>query len=111
MRLKTSWLILFLAFSSAFLLAQHSEESIKILVAIEGMACQEGCADTIAENLRKVEGINTAEVSYKTGEAIIEYDNSLISINGLKKIITDTKVKNYVYIVKEVRTMTNEIEE
>ncbi|WP_171036999.1 heavy-metal-associated domain-containing protein [Maribacter algarum] len=111
MRIKTSWLLLFMAFSSAILAAQHREESIKISVTIEGMACQEGCADTIAENLRKVEGINTAEVSYKNGEALIEYDNRLISIDGLKKIITDTKVKNYVYIVKEVRAITNEIEE
>ncbi|MFK7812634.1 MAG: heavy-metal-associated domain-containing protein [Maribacter sp.] len=107
MKVKAIYLIFLFAFSSTFLSAQHSEEIFKIIVTVEGMACQEGCADTIADNLRKTEGIKTAEVSFETGEAIVEYDNGLISLNGLKKVITDTKVKDYVYTVKRVVSKTD----
>ncbi|MFK7811141.1 MAG: heavy-metal-associated domain-containing protein [Maribacter sp.] len=103
MNLKTKLLVFFLTFSSMFLSAQHSEEHIKVTITIEGMACQEGCAETIAKNLKETEGIHTAKVSYETGEAIVEYDNGSISMNNLKKVITNTKVKNYVYKVNEVR--------
>lgn len=79
-------------------------------ITISGMACQEGCADKIAENLTKTEGVVSAEVSYETGEAIVQYDNLLITMDKIKQVITDTKVKEYVYSINKV-IIKNEIVE
>lgn len=87
-----------------------SSETTTATITIAGMACQEGCADTIAENLLKITGVASAEVSYKTGEAIVQFDSSLIHINRLKKVITDTKVKDYVYVVKGIILKNKTIE-
>ncbi len=43
---------------------ENSKNSL-VLVGIEAMACQHGCADTIAANLKNPKGIKTAEVSYQ----------------------------------------------
>ena len=80
------------------------------IITISGMACQEGCADKIAENLLKTEGIVSAEVSYKAGEAIVQFDNLLITTKKIEQIITETKVKDYVYEIKKV-IIKNEIVE
>lgn len=115
MKTKTLYLLFFLAFSSAFMCAQESventvltSEKITVIITIDGMACQEGCADAIGKNLKNTEGINSAQVSYESGEAIVQFDNSLVTINSLQKVITDTKVKDYVYVVKEL-VIKNEI--
>ena len=42
-------------------------------IIIDGMACQAGCADVIQKNLVDLEGIQSAEVSYDKGEAVIEF--------------------------------------
>lgn len=109
MKTKTIYLLFFLAFSSALISAQEnnqnatiSSEKISAVITIEGMACQEGCADAIAKSLLETEGIDSAKVSYETKEALVQFDNSLVTINGLKKVITDTRVKDYVYVVKEL---------
>ncbi|MFS4492427.1 heavy-metal-associated domain-containing protein [Maribacter sp. 2308TA10-17] len=109
MKAKTSWLFFFLTFSSAFIYAQGSNESMMLsdekitaVITIDGMACQEGCANTISKNLLETDGVHMAEVSYETGKAIVQFDNSLLTINSLQKIITDTKVKDYIYVVKEL---------
>jgi copper chaperone CopZ len=99
-----------IGFLSVFLLgnmtlsAQESRDEVSesAVITIEGMACQEGCADTISANLKKVSGVTAVEVSYATGQANINFNTNEVSIDVLKAVITNTKVKNYVYTIKEV---------
>jgi copper chaperone CopZ len=71
-------------------------------IEIEGMACQEGCADAINKNLEAANGVLTTEVSYENKKAIISFDAQLISATTIQKIITDTKVKDYQYSIKNI---------
>ncbi len=71
-------------------------------INIEGMACQEGCADTIQQNLVELEGVNSAEVSFDKGTAVVEFIPSSVTSKEIQKSITDTKVKDYVYTIKDI---------
>lgn len=72
------------------------------VISIEGMACQEGCADKISSNLKDAEGVVSTVVSYEKKEAIITFDTRTITPELLKSIITNTKVKEYVYTIKNI---------
>ncbi|SFR54230.1 heavy-metal-associated domain-containing protein [Maribacter stanieri] len=78
-----------------------------IVVNIDGMACQEGCADKIASNLKTNDGVISADISFENKNGIIVYDPSLISIEQVKSVITDTKVKDYNYTINSVKTQDN----
>lgn len=71
-------------------------------IGINGMACQAGCADKIAINLKKTKGVVSATVSYDEKEAVVEFDTTLISPLVLKSIITNTKVKEYIYTINTI---------
>lgn len=73
-----------------------------VIIGIDGMACQEGCADKIAENLKHTAGVKSVEVSFIEKEAVIDYNPSVIALTDLKYIITNTKVKQYVYTINSV---------
>lgn len=73
-----------------------------VLITIEGMACQEGCADTIKMNLEDLKGVQSAEVSYDKKQAVVSFDKNTVSLDVLKNTITDTKVKDYNYTIKNV---------
>jgi copper chaperone CopZ len=76
--------------------------STAVIIEIGGMACQEGCADKIASNLNKKEGVISAEVSFKDKKGVIVFDPNLVSMEYLKSTITSTKVKNYEYTITSV---------
>ena len=80
---------------------QAAELLESVSFTINGMACQEGCADVISANLKKISGVRFAEVSFATRLANIEFDANAVSIDSLKSIITNTKVKNYSYTIEE----------
>ncbi|MEP2058323.1 MAG: heavy metal-associated domain-containing protein [Maribacter litoralis] len=71
-------------------------------IGIDGMACQEGCADKIASNLKEKDGVISADISFDNKNGNIVFDPSLISIAEVKSIITDTKVKDYNYTITSV---------
>lgn len=109
MSVKNLIIILALAFASPVITAQTPtptktrtvEFTTTIAyVTIDGMACQEGCADTIAKNIEEAKGVQSALVSYTEGKAIIKFDNTLIKIAEIEDIIKGTKVKDYVYAIK-----------
>lgn len=104
MKQKTILLFIFLTFSSIILLGQETELENKITatISILGMACQEGCADTIAENLKNTNGVNEVTVSYETKEAVVNFNENIVTIDHLKNVITSTKVKEYVYTINQV---------
>lgn len=80
---------------------QTSEVLESVNFTINGMACQEGCADAISANLKKVSGVYFAEVSFSTRLATIEYNANVVSVDSLKSVITNTKVKEYIYTIEE----------
>ncbi|WP_291962308.1 heavy-metal-associated domain-containing protein [Maribacter sp.] len=80
--------------------------STTILLTIEGMACQEGCADKISSNLMETEGVVSSDINFKNKSGLITFDPSIITTEEVKKIITDTKVKDYSYSITSTKTIT-----
>jgi copper chaperone CopZ len=95
--------IIMLCLTVNILEAQDTSNTIAI-IEIDGMACQEGCADKIASNLKETEGVISAEVSFKDKKGVVVFDQNLVSIEDLKFVITSTKVKDYEYIINSVIT-------
>lgn len=81
--------------------------SKSVIITIKGMACQEGCADAISANLKKVPGVTAVAVSFASGKAVIDFKNNEVAIDTLKEVITKTKVKEYVYTIKEVELLAD----
>ncbi|MEP2280700.1 heavy metal-associated domain-containing protein [Maribacter sp.] len=76
-------------------------------IGIDGMACQEGCADKIASNLKERDGVISADISFDNKNGLIVFDPTLISIEEVKTIITGTKVKDYKYTINSITTQDN----
>lgn len=83
-----------------------NSDSKTILIGIEGMACQEGCADKISSNLMEREGVVSSDISFKDKSGLITFDPNIITMEEVKRIITDTKVKDYVYTITSNKTIT-----
>lgn len=101
MKLNIS-IIIFIFVSALSFGQKKRNETNKITTAvfeINGMACQERCADKIGSNLTAIEGVSSAVVSYEKKEAIIEFNPNVLSITDLKSVITNTKVKDYIYTI------------
>tara|TARA_B100000886_G_scaffold340532_1_gene310901 strand:+ start:1041 stop:1415 length:375 start_codon:yes stop_codon:yes gene_type:complete len=62
---------------------------------IDGMTCQVGCAAYIDEELEKVSGVVSADVSFENKLASITYDNSLISEHDIVSAINSLKDSAY----------------
>ena len=79
-------------------------------ITIDGMACQAGCADVIQKNLEDLDGIRSAEVSYDKGEAVVAFIPAQTNADEIRKTITNTKVKDYIYTIKNlnINTKTSE---
>ena len=82
--------------------ATEVAKSITAIVEIDGMACQEGCADAIRAHLKDVKGVSHAAVSFVDKSATIHFDPTVTSMANIEKVITDTKVKAYVYTIRKV---------
>ncbi|WP_300023824.1 heavy-metal-associated domain-containing protein [uncultured Maribacter sp.] len=80
--------------------------STTILLTIEGMACQEGCADKISSNLMETEGVVSSDINFKNKSGLITFDPNIITLEEVKTIITDTKVKDYAYTITSTKTIT-----
>ena len=63
-------------------------DSRTVTFAIEGMSCG-GCATSISEALRRVEGVLGADVSYDERRATVEYDSDRVSQDRLMEVIRD----------------------
>ncbi|RDY59556.1 heavy-metal-associated domain-containing protein [Flagellimonas nanhaiensis] len=116
MKIKLLSCLLFLFLSVHFVGAQTTKEqssskeipSVSLAkITIDGMACQEGCADTIQLNLSKIKGVHKATVSFETGMAMVEFDPKMVSEEEIQKTITDTRVKDYVYSIKDIVILEN----
>ncbi|APQ17061.1 heavy-metal-associated domain-containing protein [Maribacter hydrothermalis] len=87
--------------SSAIAIIENAKTT-EVLIGIDGMACQEGCADKIALNLMEIKGVSSAEVSFDQKNGIVVFDPKLTSIEDLKSTITNTKVKECQYTINSV---------
>jgi len=67
----------------------------KVEMTIDGMSCQVGCAAYIDEELEKVSGVVSADVSFENKLASICYDNSLISEHDIVSAINSLKDSAY----------------
>ena len=67
----------------------------KVEMTIDGMSCQVGCADYINDELEKVSGVVSADVSFENKLASITYDNSLISEHDIVGTINSLKDSAY----------------
>ena len=103
--------IIIFCLTANILVAQDGSNAISIIepasstavtMEIKGMACQEGCADKIASNLKEKKGVISVDVSFKDKKGFIVFDSNLVSIEDLKSVITNTKVKDYEYIINAV---------
>ena len=61
----------------------------KIQLPIQGMSCAT-CSQTIADALRKLDGIQDVTVNYATDEGVVEYDPDQISLNEIYNTIDAT---------------------
>jgi copper chaperone len=59
----------------------------KLLLEIEGMSCQRGCADGIDAKLKKTTGILSSRTVFETGRSTVEYDESQIKKQAILDII------------------------
>ena len=69
---------------------------------ITGMACQEGCADVLQENIMGLLGVQKALISYEKAFAVILFDSKSVSIDDIVSVIKETKVKEYIYNVENI---------
>ena len=67
----------------------------KVEMTIDGMSCQVGCAAYIDEELEKVSGVVSANVSFENKLASVSYDNSLISEHDIISAINSFKDSAY----------------
>ena len=79
-------------------------------ITIDGIACQAGSADAIQKNLEDLGGIQSAEVSYDKGEAVVAFIPGKTNADEIRKTITNTKVKDYIYTIENmnINTKTSE---
>lgn len=63
-----------------------------VTVAVEGMTC-ESCEVTVKAALDKTPGVRSAEVSFKNGNARIQYDPTQANLDKIKSAINSTGYK------------------
>ncbi len=111
MKLKTlivTLLIVFASCNSTKTPISNTENTIvnsgnsTAIIGIEGMACQEGCADTIQASLLQLDGVEKATISFEKAQGVVIFNAEKISADSILKTITNTKVKDYVYTIKDI---------
>ena len=90
--------------------SEYKEEVLAVAdtkaeMTIDGMTCQAGCAAYIDEELEKVSGVVSADVSFENKLASIYYDNSLISEHDIVSTINSLKDSAYSVASLEVEIL------
>jgi len=58
----------------------------KATVKVYGMGCQ-GCANGVAASLKRLKGVESAEVSVKDARAVVAYDDQQVTLAEIKEQI------------------------
>jgi copper chaperone CopZ len=61
-------------------------------IKVEGMHCKM-CSASVAKALKATAGVEKAEVSFETGEAVIQYDDQRVTEAKLREVINGTGFK------------------
>ena len=69
----------------------------KITIVIEGMHCNH-CSGAIADSLKKLKGVKSADVLFTTGKAKVVYDPDVVKVDQMLAV-----VKELGYTVKGVK--------
>lgn len=70
----------------------NTSRTERVTIAIEGMHC-ESCAAGIRVTLKRTSGVISAEVSYQSKEAIVEYDPEKITPSKIVETINNLGYK------------------
>ena len=60
-----------------------------VTIRVKGMSCG-GCATTVEKALKSTDGVEDALVNFKSGKAVIKYDDQKITVARLREIINST---------------------
>jgi len=68
----------------------------KVTLMLEGLHCGH-CAETVANGLKKLEGVKSVEVVYTTSKGKVVYDPDVIKVEDMIKTVKDLGygVKSY----------------
>jgi len=69
----------------------------KVTIAIEGMHCNH-CSAAVAEGLKKLKGVKSADVLFTTGKAKVFYDPDVVKTDDMAGVI-----KSLGYTVKSIK--------
>jgi copper chaperone CopZ len=61
-------------------------------IHVEGMHCA-NCSSSVAKALKATEGVETVDVSFEKGEAVIQYDDQKVTEAKLREVINGTGYK------------------
>lgn len=60
-----------------------------VTIRVKGMTCG-GCAISVENALKSIEGVEDVRVNYKSGKAVIKYDDQKVTVAKLREVITNT---------------------
>lgn len=58
------------------------------IIKVTGMTCS-GCSSVVTKTLKAVNGVNDVNVSLSAAEAIVQYDETLTSLEELKFVVKE----------------------
>ena len=76
----------------------------KATMKISGMTCAIGCAKTIEDKLKNLEGVQKASVDFESKTATVDYDADLQSIESITKFI-ESVADGKTYKVSDARNI------
>jgi len=79
-----SLLVMLALGSSAALAATRT-----VTIRVQGMTCG-GCAMTVENALKSTDGVEEARVNFKSGRAVIKYDDRKVTLTRLREVINNT---------------------
>lgn len=62
--------------------AQQKQEIRTVAIKVSGLHC-EGCVEPVVQGLRKLNGVQSAELAFKTAVAIVRYDEAQIPLSQI----------------------------
>ena len=81
-------LILVLSLGAVSAFAETKTTTIRV----EGMKCN-NCSGSVAKALKATAGVEKVEVSHEKGEAVIQYDDQIVTEAKLREVINSTGFK------------------
>ena len=82
---------------------QENKKLVKSTFTVKGMTCQ-GCANTVKNIIKSVDGVSKTGVNLKAGEATVEYDPGKTNSKSI-----ESKFKLLPYKVVENKTKLNKV--